>query len=130
MLHMNNLLVAPLKGTLMQSLIVLRVCSKELGQDFVGALLIWVFVGHLRVAFTTFSALVHFRTHSGPSFEYDIDCNPYVKISKLFLALNCNNSHIRKIQRCRVCSKEPSRRDGSFEHPQHRFWLRIKEIDI
>ena len=25
---------------------------------------------------------------------------------------------------CFGCSKEPSHRDGSFEYPQHMFWLR------
>ena len=29
---------------------------------------------------------------------------------------------------CFVCSKEPSRWDGSFEYPQHMFWLRKKII--
>ena len=28
---------------------------------------------------------------------------------------------------CFVCSKEPSHRDGSFEYPQHMFWLRNKK---
>ena len=28
---------------------------------------------------------------------------------------------------CFGCSKEPSHRDGSFEYPQHTFWLRNKE---
>ena len=28
---------------------------------------------------------------------------------------------------CFGCSKEPSRRDGSFEYPQHMFWLRNKK---
>ena len=28
---------------------------------------------------------------------------------------------------CFGCSKEPSHRDGSFEYPQHMFWLRIKK---
>ena len=28
---------------------------------------------------------------------------------------------------CFGCSKEPSHRDGSFEHPQHMFWLRNKK---
>ena len=27
---------------------------------------------------------------------------------------------------CFGCSKEPSHRDGSFEYPQHMFWLRNK----
>ena len=30
---------------------------------------------------------------------------------------------------CFGCSKEPSHRDGSFEYPQHIFWLRNKEVD-
>ena len=29
---------------------------------------------------------------------------------------------------CFGCSKEPSHRDGSFEYPQHMFWLRTKKI--
>ena len=28
---------------------------------------------------------------------------------------------------CLGCSKEPSHRDGSFEYPQHMFWLRNKK---
>ena len=28
---------------------------------------------------------------------------------------------------CFWCSKEPSHRDGSFEYPQHMFWLRNKK---
>ena len=27
---------------------------------------------------------------------------------------------------CFGCSKEPSHRDGSYEYPQHMFWLRNK----
>ena len=29
---------------------------------------------------------------------------------------------------CFGCSKEPSHGDGSFEYPQHMFWLRNKKI--
>ena len=29
---------------------------------------------------------------------------------------------------CFGCSKEPSHLDGSFEYPQHMFWVRNKEI--
>ena len=29
---------------------------------------------------------------------------------------------------CFGCSKEPSHYDGSFEYPQHMFWLRNKKI--
>ena len=28
---------------------------------------------------------------------------------------------------CFGCSKEPSHKDGSFEYPQHMFWLRNKK---
>ena len=28
---------------------------------------------------------------------------------------------------CFGCSKEPSHRDGSFEYPQYKFWMRNKE---
>ena len=31
---------------------------------------------------------------------------------------------------CFGCSKEPSHRDGSFEYPQHMFWLRNKKINF
>ena len=31
---------------------------------------------------------------------------------------------------CFGCSKEPSHRDGSFEYPQHMFWLRNKKNNI
>ena len=31
---------------------------------------------------------------------------------------------------CFGCSKEPSHRDGSFEYPQHMFWVRNKEISF
>ena len=29
-----------------------------------------------------------------------------------------------------MCSKEPSHGDGSFEYPQHMFWLRNKKINF
>ena len=29
---------------------------------------------------------------------------------------------------CLGCSKDPSHSDGSFEYPQHMFWLRNKKI--
>ena len=28
---------------------------------------------------------------------------------------------------CFGCSKEPSHRDGSFEYPQHMFWMKIRK---
>ena len=31
---------------------------------------------------------------------------------------------------CFGYSKEPSHRDGSFEHPQHMFWMRNKKINF
>ena len=31
---------------------------------------------------------------------------------------------------CFGCSKEPSNGDGSFEYPQHMFWLRNKKINF
>ena len=41
---------------------------------------------------------------------------PVKKNAIIFLSINLNM--------CFVCSKEPSHRDGSFEYPQHMFWLR------
>ena len=42
------------------------------------------------------------------------------KIVIIFLTISLNM--------CFGCSKEPSHRDGSFEYPQHIFWLRNKKI--
>ena len=41
------------------------------------------------------------------------------KIAIIFLSISCNM--------CFGCSKEQSHRDGSFEYPQHMFWLRNKK---
>ena len=41
------------------------------------------------------------------------------KIVVIFLPINANI--------CFWCSKEPSHRDGSFDYPQHMFWLRNKK---
>ena len=41
------------------------------------------------------------------------------KIAIIFFSINVNM--------CFGCSKEPSHRDGSFEYPQHMFWLRNKK---
>ena len=41
------------------------------------------------------------------------------KTALIFLSISLNM--------CFGCSKEPSRRDGSFEYPQHTFWLRKKK---
>ena len=43
------------------------------------------------------------------------------KIVIILLSINLNM--------CCGCSKEPYR-DGSFEHPQHMFWLRIMKINL
>ena len=40
------------------------------------------------------------------------------KIVIIFLSISLNL--------CFGCSKEPSHRDGSFEYPQHMFWLKNK----
>ena len=42
------------------------------------------------------------------------------KIVNISLSINLNI--------CFVCSKEPTHRDGSFECPQHMFWLRNKKV--
>ena len=41
------------------------------------------------------------------------------KIEIIFLSISLNL--------CCGCSKEPSHRHGSFEYPQHIFWLRNKK---
>ena len=41
------------------------------------------------------------------------------KILIIFLPINLNI--------CFGCTKEPSHWDGSFEYPQHMFWMRNKE---
>ena len=44
------------------------------------------------------------------------------KIAIIFLSISLNTYF--------GCSKEPSHRDGSFEYPQHMFWLRNKETNF
>ena len=44
------------------------------------------------------------------------------KILNIFLPISFNI--------CFGCSKEPSHRDGSFEYPQHMFWLRNKKVNF
>ena len=54
--------------------------------------------------------------------------NSYVQIGKhcereivnIFLSISLNI--------CYGCSKEPSRCNGSFEYPQHMFWLRNMKV--
>ena len=41
------------------------------------------------------------------------------KIVIIFLSISLNM--------CFGCSKDPSHRDGSFEYPQHMFWLKNKK---
>ena len=42
------------------------------------------------------------------------------KIVNIFLPISFNI--------CFGCSKEPSQCDGSFEYPQHMFWLRKRKL--
>ena len=59
--------------------------------------------------------LSHLLMHFG-SLYYKIF---YHKIINIFLSISLNM--------CFGCSKEPSHWDGSFEYPQHMFWLRNKK---
>ena len=56
--------------------------------------------------------------------------NPYVWINRIFEHKIVNIFLLISFSICFGCSKEPSHRDGSFEYPQHMFWLRIKEIIV
>ena len=61
----------------------------------------------------------------GTSFVYGIGPVKQIKLRKIaiiFLSISLNM--------CFWCSKEPSHRDGSFEYPQHMFWLRNKKNDF
>ena len=53
---------------------------------------------------------------------YKVKQNNLPKIGIIFLSISLNM--------CFGCSKEPSHRDGSFEYPQHMFWLRNKKINF
>ena len=44
------------------------------------------------------------------------------KIVNIFLSISLNI--------CFGCSKEPSYCDGSYEYPQHMFWLRNKKVSV
>ena len=44
------------------------------------------------------------------------------KILIVFLSIGLNM--------CLGCSKEPSQREGSFEFPQHMFWMNNKKINF
>ena len=49
-----------------------------------------------------------------------------VQISKKFQRKFVIIFLLISLNMCFGCSKEPSYQDGSFEHPQHMFWLRNK----
>ena len=51
-------------------------------------------------------------------------------VKQIFLALNCNYYLTHSLNICFGCPKEPSHRDGSFEYPQHMFWLRNKKYNF
>ena len=53
---------------------------------------------------------------------------PQVKINKNFQRKIVNIFLPITFSICFGCSKEPSHWDGSFEYPQHMFWLRNKKI--
>ena len=63
------------------------------------------------VAFLVVTKTVH---RSDKNVSCTVNC-----IYSLILPINSNM--------CFGCSKEPSQWDGSFEHPQHMFWLRNKK---
>ena len=49
------------------------------------------------------------------------------KINKKFQNKNVNIFIPISLNICFGCSKEPSHLDGSFEYPQHMFWLENKK---
>ena len=49
------------------------------------------------------------------------------KICTLFIQMFNFLAGLYHVNMCFGCSKEPSHRDGSFELPQHMFWLRNKK---
>ena len=55
-------------------------------------------------------------------------CNlvAYVGLDKQTFECKIVNIFLLISLTCFRCSKEPSHRDGSFEYPQHMFWLRNK----
>ena len=54
--------------------------------------------------------------------QVKISKNSEHEIVDIFLSVNLNM--------CFGCSKEPSQRGGSFEYPQHMFWLRNEIIEL
>ena len=56
--------------------------------------------------------------------------NKQVRINKIFEHKFVNIFLTISLNICFVCSKEPSHRDGSFEYPQHMFWLKNKKMNF
>ena len=50
-----------------------------------------------------------------------------INVNTNFERKNINIFFSMGLNICFGCSKEPSHRDGSFEYPQHMFWLRNKK---
>ena len=46
--------------------------------------------------------------------------------AKHFFSVNCDHFLTNQFEHIFGCSKELSHRDGSFEYPQRKFWLRNK----
>ena len=53
-----------------------------------------------------------------------------VKINNIFKHKTVNIFLPISHKICFGCSQEPSHWDGSFEYPQHMFWLRNKKINF
>ena len=54
----------------------------------------------------------------------------YIGVDKQKLNKILNISLFVRVNICFGCTKEPSRQDGSFEYPQHMFWLRNKKFNF
>ena len=59
--------------------------------------------------------------------QSDLCLHPLVQIGKTFQHKIANVFLSIRYYICFGCSKEPSHRDGSFNYPQHMFWLRNKK---
>ena len=79
---------------------------------------IWYFKYMLSRKFNPLYKNVFFQLVTGPVKQK----KKKRKIAIIFLSISLNM--------CFGCSKEPSHRDGSFEYPQHMFWLRNKKNNI
>ena len=93
-----------------------------------------------KLQFVVFRASLNMQGHVNkcrtPANEIHLDKNPKNKlhctlpkaqISKKETHEIVNIFLLFRLNMCFVCSKEPSQRDGSFEYPQHMFWLRNKK---